>query len=164
MSTAEITSDWPLGDLEPEIDGLRAAIGILGHLIHSPNEVERSEWSRVEDDLLDHATRIEALWKQAWDQRRVEDNEHAEEIKALKAEVRAADEPLSGARLERLETLNGMLRGMAKAITNTLDGKSVSILKGLVEGMNEEEIAGRKAATSIEPEPKPDPQPERMRW
>lgn len=60
-----------------------------------------------------------------------------------------ADEPLSGARLERLEALQGMLRGMAKVITNTLDGKSVSIRKGLIEGVRE---------------PEPDPQPERMRW
>jgi hypothetical protein len=50
-------------------------------------------------------------------------------------------------------------------ITNTLDGRSVSILKGLVEGMKEEEIA-LKAATSIvaEPKTKPEPSPERMRW
>jgi hypothetical protein len=42
----------------------------------------------------------------------------------------------------------------------------VSILKGLVEGMKEEEVAQLKAATSIvaEPETKPEPSPpERMR-
>jgi hypothetical protein len=128
---------------------LRAAIRILGHLIQSPFQVERPEWCRVEDELIDHAKRIEALWKQAWDQRNAEEQEHAAEIEVLKAKVAAADEPLSGARLERLECLNGMLRGMAKVITNTLDGKSVSILKGLIEG-------------AAAPEPKPEPSPERQ--
>jgi hypothetical protein len=151
MSTTETTSDWPLGDLEPEIVGLRASIGILRHLIQSPFQVEESEWCRVGDGLIDHVTRIEALWKQAWDQRNAEEQEHEAEIVALKAKVAAADEPLSGARLERLEYLNGMLRGMAKVITNTLDGKSVQILKGLIEG-------------AAEPEPKPEPPSERMRW
>lgn len=157
MSVTETTSDWPLGDLEPEIVGLRAAIGILGHLIQSPNQVERSEWCSVEDQLFDRAKRIEALWKQAWDQRKAEEQEHAAEIGALKAKVADADEPLSGARLERLECLSGMLRGMATAISNTLDGKSVSILKSLVEGMKEEDTA-RMA------EPEPEPPAERMRW
>jgi hypothetical protein len=165
MSANEATSDWPLADLEPEILGLRATIGILGHLIQSPNEVDRAEWCKVEDELNAHVKRIEALWDQAWERDNAKDAAHKTQIAALKAEVAEADEPLSGARLQRLETLNGMLRGMAKVITNTLDGRSVSILKGLVEGMKEEEIA-LKAATSIvaEPKTKPEPSPERMRW
>jgi hypothetical protein len=150
--TTEHTSSWAIGDLEPEIVGLRAAIGILGHLIQSPVHVERSEWCRVEDELIDHGKRIEALWQQAWDQMKATDEKHRTEIAALKAEVEDADEPLSGARLERLESLQGMLRGMANVIVNTLDGKSVSILKGLIEGMAERE-----------PEPEPPPA-ERMRW
>jgi hypothetical protein len=149
MSSTTEQSDWPLGDLEPEIVGLRAAIGILGHLIQSPLQVERSEWCRVEDELIDHGKRIEALWKQAWERRKEEDHEHEAEIAALKAELAAADEPLSGARLERLEAMKGMLRGMAKVINRTLDGESASILKGLIEG-----------AAEREPEPPAEP----MRW
>jgi hypothetical protein len=68
-------------------------------------------------------------------------------------DLEAADEPLSGARLERLECLNGILHGMAKAITNTLNGKSVSILKGLIAGAAEPDPA---AETPLPPE--------RMRW
>ena len=152
MSTTIEQSDWPLGDLESEVIGLKATIGILGHLIQSPFQVEKSEWCNVEDQLNAYADRIKALWQQAWDQRETEEQEHEAKIAALKAEAAAADGPLSGARLERLEAMKGMLRGMAKVIINTLDGKSVSILKGLIEG-----------AAKCEPEPEPSP-PERMRW
>jgi hypothetical protein len=87
--TTEHTFSWAIGDLEPEIVGLRATIGILGHLIQSPLQVEKSEWCKVEDELIDYAKRIEALWHQAWEQRKADKEEYEAELAAVRDEAKA---------------------------------------------------------------------------
>ena len=145
-------SDWSLGDIEPQIAGLRATIGIMGHMIQSPNEIDNAEWCKIEDELAAHTKRIEALWEQAWNRNKAKEVEHEAEIAALEAEVKAAAGPLTGARLEELQAVESMLRAMATVITTTLDGKPVGLLTALRE------------VSKPKPEPEPEPQPERMRW
>lgn len=145
-------------ELECAVMDLRATTTILDAMITAAhenygfNEKEDFAWAKVAGDLSDLTQRVVDLWEAALERnnehvKKLKD-EHAEEIAALKAKLADADQP---ARLERLEALQGMLRGMAKVITQTLDGESVSILKGLIEGM-------------AEPEPVPEPPAERMRW
>ena len=155
MSTTEteIVSDWALSNLEPEIYGLKATIGIFGHMIQSPHEVSRAEWCKVEDELIDYAKRIEALWDQAWARNKADEEEHDAALAEAKAEAKEAKAEaglLSGTRLEELLWLERMLRGMAKMINSNLDNAPV----GLVQ------------AVSATPEraPEPEPQPERKRW
>ena len=150
-------------ELECAVMDLRATTTILDAMITAAhenygfNEKEDFAWAKVAGELSDLTQRVVNLWEAARERHnehiKALKDEYAEEIASLKAKLAAADEPLSGARLERLEALQGMLRGMAKVIINTLDGKSVSILKGLIEG-----------AAEREPEPPTAPQPERLRW
>jgi hypothetical protein len=49
MSTTETENPaWPLGDLEPVIHGLRASVGILGHLITTNSACD----NEVDDDAF----------------------------------------------------------------------------------------------------------------
>ncbi len=76
---------WPIGALEPVIFGLRATVGIFGHLIHSPSDVDKDEWGKVENDLLVLTRRIGELWRQAWDQHRAEARAHEAALAAVEA-------------------------------------------------------------------------------
>ncbi len=157
MSTTEteIITDWALTDLEPEIYGLKATIGIFGHMIQSPFHVQESQWVKIEDDLNAYVDRIDALWKRAWDQLNATDAKHDAALAEAKAEAKAAEAeagPLSGTRLEELLWLERMLRGMATMINSNLDNAPV----GLVQAVS--------ATPEREPAPEPEPQPERKRW
>jgi hypothetical protein len=80
---------WPLGALEPAIFDLRIALSLLGHLINSPDEVDKITWQRVEDDLQDANAVIEQLWQQAWDRGLAERRAHEAALEAVRAEKAA---------------------------------------------------------------------------
>jgi hypothetical protein len=84
---------WPIGALEPVIFDLRATVGIFGHLINSPSDVDKDEWGKVENDLLVLTRRIGELWRQAWDQHRAETGAHEAALAALEAKKAAPGSP-----------------------------------------------------------------------
>jgi hypothetical protein len=51
--------EWPLGALEPIVLDLQTTVAVFGHLIYSPDEVDKNTWTKVETDLIDAAVQIE---------------------------------------------------------------------------------------------------------
>lgn len=98
---------WPLGALEPVIFDLRATVGIFGHLINSPSDVDKDEWGKVENDLLVLTRRIDELWRLAWDQHKAEKRAHEAALEAVRAEKAA---PGSAEDREQVEALWVLLR------------------------------------------------------
>src|ERR1700733_7709649 len=54
---------WPLGALEPVILDLQTTVAVFGHLINSPDEVDKNTWAKVETDLIVAAGQIRELGK-----------------------------------------------------------------------------------------------------
>jgi hypothetical protein len=148
--TTEHTSSWAIGDLEPEIVGLRATIGILGHLIQSPFQVEKSEWCKVEDELVDYAKRIEALWHQAWDADNAKDAAHEAQLAAVRDEAKA-QKAAPGSK-EDADQVDAAWIPLAAAVK--VAGKRC------IEAGYELEPFGPKSIPTEQPEQ----HPERMRW
>jgi hypothetical protein len=44
--------EWQIGDVEPVLHKLKAEIAILGHLIHSPDEVKQDTFAQLESSLI----------------------------------------------------------------------------------------------------------------
>jgi hypothetical protein len=108
----EHTPDQPTdepedSDLEPVVHDLRATVGILHHLIHSPSQVEKDEWGKVAEDLLALTERLDAVWIKAWKQHLAERRAHEAALAALEAEKAA---PGSAEERERVEALWALLR------------------------------------------------------
>ena len=101
---------WTLGALEPAILDLQTTIAVFGHLINSPDEVDKNTWAKVESDLIVAAGQIRELWRQAWEQRIREDRAHREALDAAKAEKAA---PGSEADRKQVEALWELLAAAA---------------------------------------------------
>ena len=141
---------WAIGDIEPVIAGLRATIGILGHLItvnsSRGNEVDDDAWRKVESDLMALTGRVDELWHVAWDQHIAEREEHEAALEAAIATV-TAKKAAPGSR-EDLEKADARWRLLAAAVAVATLGCT-------------------KAGYPIQPlqpdEPEPAPEPP-MRW
>ena len=153
MSATTEQSDWPLGDLEEEVIGLKATIGILGHLIQSPFQVERAEWCKVEDELNAYASRIEALWKQASDRDNERDEAHEAALVAVRAEAKA--EKAAPGSKEEAARVDATWQLLAAAV--------MVAAKNCGEAGYKLEPFGPRTGAS-QPEPEPQPPAERMRW
>ena len=58
---ASPTSDWPIGEIEGPISGLRNTIGIMEHMATSAHEVTRDEWATMTTILSGYAKQIDDL-------------------------------------------------------------------------------------------------------
>jgi hypothetical protein len=109
--TTALADGWAIGDIEPALSELRATIGILGHMIDSPNEVTIAEWKTIEDRLTDAHNQLDDLWRRAWDERTADEDAHAAALAAAEARTAA---PGSVADLERADSVWCILRSTAK--------------------------------------------------
>jgi hypothetical protein len=112
-TTVDPYAGWSLGGLEPAILNLRATVGILHHLAHSPSQVELDEWGKVEDDLNAAAAEIKELWRAAWDQRIREDRAHEAALAAAEAKKAAPGSPED---VRSAEFMWAMLRSAAEVV------------------------------------------------
>jgi hypothetical protein len=143
---------WSVGDIEPEIAELHATIGIMGHLILSPNPVEAGEWHQIEDRLAAAADRIKETWRRAWDEYHAQREAHAAEIAAAKAEHAA---PGSVADLERARAYWSMLRIIAKQATQACQTAEAAVGKPRHRATHSKPRGARMAALAPRRKPKP---------
>jgi hypothetical protein len=108
---AAAPESWSIGDLEPVLGELRATIGILGHMIDSPNKVEIEKWKSIEGRLLDAHNELDALWACAWAQSMAERKAHEEALALAKARTAA---PGSPADLAQADSIWSILRSTVK--------------------------------------------------
>ena len=93
---ADAPEEWQLSALEPVLLNLQTTVAVFGHLLNSPDEVDKNTWAKVEGDLIDAATVIQQLWHQAWDQGLAERRAHREALDAAKAEKAAPGSEADG--------------------------------------------------------------------
>jgi hypothetical protein len=105
---AAAVSQWPLGDIEPELQNLRAAAGLLAA---SPHQIESEELVSLAGQIIAHHDRLKALWRQAFDERRREHEAHEAALTAVK---KARAVPGSQADLEHVGGLWGLLTAAAQ--------------------------------------------------
>jgi hypothetical protein len=53
---------WPLGDIEPELQDLRAAAGLLPHVAASPHQIESEELVSLAGQIIANHDRLKVLW------------------------------------------------------------------------------------------------------
>lgn len=105
-------SEFPMADIEPELAKLRCAAAMLGHMATSAHEKATEDLHYLKSQFFAHHDRLEALWKQAWEERAREREAHAAELAAAKARTA----PGSQAEAERVAGLWGMLAGAAQVV------------------------------------------------
>jgi hypothetical protein len=110
MSTPE-RDNWPMGDLEPAIRGLRGTLGIMSHLVVSGDAVSRSEWETVSNSLSEYAKQIEKLWKAAFERHVADKEAHLLALAAAEAEKSA---PGSKRDIELAQAMWGLMRRIAQ--------------------------------------------------
>jgi hypothetical protein len=108
----EEQSKFPLSDIEAELGELRDAASILGHVATSDYDATTEDLLYIQEHFVAHHDRLEALWKQVWEERVREQREHEAELAAAKARTA----PGSKAELERVAGLWGVLAAAADVV------------------------------------------------
>jgi hypothetical protein len=60
IDEAAAVSRWPLGDIEPELQDLRAAAGLLSHVAASPHQIEPEELVSLAGQIIANHDRLKA--------------------------------------------------------------------------------------------------------
>lgn len=105
--------DWAIVDIEPMLADLRGALGIMGHLIHSPSQVDPSEWTVILDKADQCIDRLDAFWHRAWDQHHDAQEAHRGEMETLAAKKAAPGSPDD---LKAADALRRLLLGAAQVV------------------------------------------------
>jgi hypothetical protein len=113
----EAPSASPLQDIEPELRALRMAASLLGHIAASPHQVDEEEIIYVQDQIIAHHARLDALWTAAWEE---QGRERAAHQRALDEAKRAAA-PLSEDAVKRFEALRRLLWASAQVVITECD-------------------------------------------
>ena len=114
MSTST-EADWPIGEMEPPISGLRHTIGIMEHMATSDHQVTQGEWATVADVLTGYAKQIDDLWNKAFEQHVSLCDEHRKALAAAKAETAAPGS------VADIKSAQAMWRMMRLIMQNSLD-------------------------------------------
>jgi hypothetical protein len=115
--------DWPIGDLEPAIRGLRNTIGIMEHLTSSENVVEAGEWITLADVMTSYAKQIETIWAAAFEQHIAIHEAHRVALAAAKAEKAAPGSPADVASARALWRMIGTIMKNALEAADEEDAK-----------------------------------------
>jgi hypothetical protein len=133
---------WAIGEIEPILLEMKAQIGIMDHLVASPNEVDAAEWYSVGNYLSDAHGRLKACWRPALEQQAVQRKAHEAALAVAQARTAA---PGSVADLERADAVWALLRGTAKVMAQEC-AAARSVLAGI--GQKPDAKAAAKRHTS----------------
>jgi len=121
-----------LMDIEPALHDMRNATAMLGHMATSDAEVLTEHLHFIEDRLIAAHRRLEALWQQAWQDRKAERAQHAAELAAAEARAKEAA-PGSVAQIKRAQVLLSILRTGHRVASEQCDEMGEEIAAALAK-------------------------------